>query len=58
MMILYYFPVLKFPVVGHGIIVDEHLIYAAGLLVLASFEAGKIWGLENKVSGLFKKNTV
>jgi len=37
MMILYYFPVLTFPTVGHGYIVDEHLIYAAGLLLLAAY---------------------
>lgn len=35
MMILYYFPVLDFPIAGHGFIVDEHIIYAAALLLLA-----------------------
>lgn len=55
LMFLFYLPVLSFPVVGHGYIVDEHIIYIAGLLVLAAFEAGKVWGLEDKVCGMFKK---
>lgn len=55
MMILYYFPVLTFPTVAHGILVDEHIIYAVALLTLAAFEAGKVWGLEDKVCGMFKK---
>lgn len=38
MMILYYFPVLTFPTVGeHAYLIDEHLIYAAGLLALAGY---------------------
>ena len=37
MMILYYFPILTFPTAGHGFIVDEHLIYAAALMLLAAY---------------------
>ncbi len=46
LMLLYYFPILKFPYPNeHSYIVDEHIIYALALLVLASFSAGKIFGL-------------
>ncbi|MEK7148164.1 MAG: DoxX family protein [Patescibacteria group bacterium] len=46
-MILYYFPILDFPLVGeHGYIVDEHIIYATVLLLLGSLQAGRVWGLE------------
>lgn len=51
MMILYYFPVLKFPHLTsdpHAFIVDEHLIYAAGYLVLDALNAGKVWGIDSK----------
>lgn len=38
MMLLYYFPVLKFPFISsHSYLVDEHIIYIAALLVLAGF---------------------
>lgn len=38
MMLLYYFPVLKFPIIPpHAYLVDEHIIYIAALLVLAGF---------------------
>ncbi len=47
LMLLYYFPVLTFPTVGHGYIVDEHIIYGFALLFLAATRAGRIWGLEN-----------
>ncbi len=46
LMVLYYLP-LGFPYPNtHALIVDEHIIYAAGLLFLASIRAGRIWGLE------------
>ncbi|MBI2506838.1 MAG: hypothetical protein HYW00_01740 [Candidatus Colwellbacteria bacterium] len=45
-MLLYYFPIVQFPRVEHGFIVDEHIIYALALLVLSTSRAGKIWGLE------------
>ncbi|GEM_PF-161882 len=44
MMLLFYFPVLKFPAVGHGLLVDEHIIYAAALWVLATMKAGEYYG--------------
>lgn len=37
LMLLYYFPTLSFPYAGeHSLIVDEHIIYALALLLLAS----------------------
>lgn len=52
MMVLYYFPTLDFPYPNsHSFIVDDHLIYVAGLLVLVYFRAGDFWG----VSGLLRK---
>ncbi|OHA81366.1 MAG: hypothetical protein A2675_02900 [Candidatus Yonathbacteria bacterium RIFCSPHIGHO2_01_FULL_51_10] len=53
MMALYYFPTLDFPYPdAHSFIVDQHIIYAAGLLVLAGFRAGRVCGLENWCSDL------
>lgn len=50
MMLLYYFPVLEFPYVGeHSYLADEHIVYAASLLVLAFSKAGRFWGLEGKI---------
>lgn len=53
MMVLYYLPILKFPHVGeHYYLVDEHIIFAVGFLLLAAFRAGRFWGLENWCSNL------
>ena len=53
LMFLLYLPVLNFPLVGaHAYLVDEHIIYMAGLVVLASFKAGHVWGLEKWCSNL------
>ena len=46
LMLLYYIPVLSFPYVGYGYIVDEHVIYALVLLFFATSRAGRIWGLD------------
>jgi len=35
LMLLYYFPHVAFPYVDHGFVVEEHVIYAAGFLVIA-----------------------
>ena len=52
LMLLYYFP-LGFPYPNaHAFIVDEHIIYALVLLMLASFRAGRIMGLEGWCSNL------
>ncbi len=53
LMLLYYFTALDFPYPNaHALLVDEHIIYSAGLLVLASFRAGRVWGLEEWCSRL------
>lgn len=47
LMALYYFPILQFPYVGeHFYIVDEHVIYSLGLLVLYFGKAGEYFGLD------------
>jgi thiosulfate dehydrogenase [quinone] large subunit len=52
MMVLYWLPLgLPYPN-EHAYIVDEHIIYAATLLVLASLRAGRVFGLENWCSRL------
>jgi thiosulfate dehydrogenase (quinone) large subunit len=38
LMILYYFPVLSFPYVAHGLLIDEHLVYAAVLLYFSAMD--------------------
>ena len=53
LMLLYYFVVLDFPYPNeHSLIVDEHIIYAFALLLLAYFRAGRVWGLERFCSNL------
>ena len=47
LMLLYYFPILEFPYVGHGFLIDEHIIYALVLTYFAIVKAGRVWGLEN-----------
>ncbi len=50
LMALYYL-VLPFPMPNaHAYIIDEHIIYIATLLVLASYNAGRVWGLDNRRS--------
>ena len=47
LMLLYYFPALDFPYPNpHSYIVDEHIVYALALLLLAGLRAGRVWGLE------------
>lgn len=47
LMLLYYFPILDgwYPN-AHSFIVDEHVIYAAALLLLAAVRAGRVWGVD------------
>lgn len=53
LMVLYYFPALDFPYIApYSFIVDEHIIYALALIVLASFRAGRVWGLERWCANL------
>ncbi|RJQ13455.1 DoxX family protein [Candidatus Parcubacteria bacterium] len=54
LMLLYYIPILEFPKVGtHSYLVDEHIIYSLVLTLLASLQAGRIWGLDGKLSQKF-----
>ncbi len=49
MMLLYYL-VLPFPMPNtHAFLIDEHIVYILGLLVLAAFNTGKTWGLDQKL---------
>ena len=53
LMILYYLPILQFPIVGeHSYIVDEHIMYITVFLILISSNAGTFWGLD---SWLYKR---
>ena len=47
LMILYYLPALDFPYLDHSFIVDDHIIYALVLILLATLRAGRTWGLDN-----------
>ena len=47
LMSLYYLAILDFPYPNtHALIVDEHIIYIAALLILVAFSAGNIWGMD------------
>lgn len=46
MMALYWIPILDFPHVGHGYLVDEHVIYAAVLIYLCAVRAGRYAGID------------
>lgn len=46
MMFLYYLPILNFPFIPpHSFLVDEHIVYAAALLLLYAFHAGRFYGV-------------
>jgi len=45
LMVLYWFPVLTFPYVDHGYVVDDHIVYALVLLYFAAVGAGRSYGL-------------
>ena len=44
--ILYWLPRLDFPYVGHGFIIDSHIVYAIGLIYLLTANAGRYFSLE------------
>lgn len=47
LMVLLYIPALHFPYVGKSaLLIDDHIVYVAVLLVLAAYNAGRVWGLE------------
>ena len=46
-MALYYLPGLKFPYAGtHAFIVDNHIIFIFAFALLATLNAGRVWGLD------------
>src|SRR5688572_4152902 len=52
LMLLYWLPVLDFPRVGHGYLVDDHVVYALVLLFFAAAKAGRWYGLEERCAKL------
>ncbi len=46
LMFLYWLPILDFPTVGHGVLIDDHIIYILVFAVLAVTSAGKYFGLD------------
>ena len=56
LMLMYYFPILKFPHPNvNSYIVDEHIIYAAVLLFFAAIDAGRVMGLESSWRSKFNR---
>ncbi|MDH5442639.1 MAG: DoxX family protein [Candidatus Nomurabacteria bacterium] len=55
LMILYWLPLLDFPYVGHGIIIDDHIMYAFIFAILIHAKAGKYFGLEKIWNKKFSK---
>ena len=45
MVILYYFPVLDFPFVENGFLIDDHIIYALAFLLLIRLRAGRSYSI-------------
>lgn len=52
LMLLYYFPAVNFPFVANGFLVDEHIVYATALVLLAAVRAGRYYGLETRCANL------
>lgn len=54
LMLLYYFPVLQFPIIPpHSYIVDDHIIYALVLIYFSVVRAGRIFGFDSKFPSRF-----
>lgn len=49
LMLLYYLPLGIWHPNAHSLVVDEHIIYIFSLLLLASLDAGRTWGLDNRL---------
>ncbi|MDP2656594.1 MAG: DoxX family protein [bacterium] len=47
LMILYWLPLGMLHPDAHSLIVDDHIIYATGLLALLTMNAGQTWGLDS-----------
>ncbi len=49
LMALFYLPILDFPYPNpHSFLVDEHVVYSMGLLVLTAFHADRFWSVRKK----------
>lgn len=46
LMLLYYFPAGNFPFVDHGFLIEEHIIYATALGLMAAVNAGRYFGFD------------
>ena len=44
--IMYWLPRLDFPYIGHGFLIDSHIVYAVGLIYLLTANAGRYFSLE------------
>lgn len=55
LMALYYFPGLEFPMAGRGFLVDDHVVYAFTLLLLAGLRAGQYFGVDFELQKKFGK---
>lgn len=55
LMVLYYLPVSNFPLVEHGYLVDDHIVYITALFVIIATQAGKYFGLDKFMTGLWKR---
>src|SRR3989338_6769565 len=56
LMILYYLPILQFPIVGeHSYIVDEHIVYILAFLIFFTSNAGTFWGFDSWLQKRFNK---
>lgn len=53
LMILYYFPHYVFPMVPHGYIVEDHVVYAAVFILLAFLPAAQSFGLASHIRKTF-----
>lgn len=53
LMALYYFPQYVFPIVPHGYIVDDHVIYAAVFVFISVFAPAQHVGLGKMLRGTF-----
>ncbi len=49
-MVMYYLPILSFPIVGdHSFLVDEHIIYIIAFALFIATDAGKYFGLDGRL---------
>lgn len=56
LMVLFYLPILKFPLVGtHSFLVDEHVIYFLIFFLMFAYDGGKVWGLDSILIKAAKK---